>query len=39
MFLVLVGVSVKGPEAGNDEMSDEQKDIGLSMTINDELCL
>ena len=39
MFLVLVGVGVKGPEAGDDEMSDEQEDIGLSMTINDELRL
>ena len=37
MFLVLVGV--EGPEAGDDEMSNEQEDIGLSMTINDELRL
>ena len=39
MFLVLVGISVEGPEAGDDEMLDEQEDIGLSMTINDELRL
>ena len=39
MFLVLVGVGVEGPETGDDEMSDEQEDIGLSMTINDELRL
>ena len=39
LFLVLVGVGVEGPKAGDDEMSDEQEDIGLSMTINDELRL
>ena len=39
MFLVLVGVGVEGPEAGDDEMSDEQEDIGLSMTINNKLRL
>ena len=39
MFLVLVGIGVEGPEAAADEMSDEQEDIGLSMTINDELRL
>ena len=39
MFLVLVGVGVEGPETGDDEMSDEQEDIGLSMTINDKLRL
>ena len=39
MFLVLLGVGVEGPEAGDDEMSDEQEDIGLSMTTNDELRL
>ena len=39
MFLVLVGVGVEGPEAGDNEMSDEQEDIGLSMTTNDELRL
>ena len=37
--MVLVGVGVEGLEAGDDEMSDEQEDIGLSMTINDELRL
>jgi hypothetical protein len=37
LFLVLVGV--EGPEASDDEMLDEQEDIGLSMTINDELRL
>jgi len=37
--LVLVGVGVEGPKAGDDEMSDEQEDIGLSMTINDKLRL
>ena len=30
MFLVLVGVGVEGPEAGDDETSDEQEDIGHS---------
>ena len=37
LFLVLLGI--EGPEAGDDEMSDEQEDISLSMTINDDLRL
>jgi len=32
-------VAVKRPKANDSEMSDEQEDIGHSMTINDELRL
>jgi hypothetical protein len=32
-------VAVERPEASNNEMSDEQEDIGHSMTINNELRL
>jgi hypothetical protein len=32
-------VVVERPEVGDSEMSDEQEDIGHSMTINDELRL
>ncbi|XP_066381626.1 zinc finger BED domain-containing protein RICESLEEPER 2-like [Miscanthus floridulus] len=35
----LRGVGVEGPEAGDNEISDEQEDIGLSMTTNNELRL
>ena len=38
LFLVLVGVGVEGPEAGDDEMSDEQEDIGLVYFVMSVLC-